>query len=305
MATNELQTIVDGQTVERVLLDGDLAKLTTVQRVAYYGKVCETLGFNPLTRPFEYITLNGKLQLYAKREATEQLRKLHKVSLTIVARELTEECYVVTARATLPDGRTDESIGVKSIANLKGEARSNALMTAETKAKRRVTLSICGMGMLDETEVDSLPPSVASYVVEPPPKSAKAKLKEKAAEPAPVQDPDPQTTTAFGSGLDYGVPAADDPVLPSGYVHVAKVEAHATKNENVTRYVVVLSSGESVTTINTWLSSLAEQYCQTRTPVRVKTKKTKWGDELTALMTSDEKDTRPEPLPLTDSDISF
>src|SRR6185312_3719783 len=30
-------------------------------------------------------------------------------------------------------------------------------MKAETKAKRRVTLSICGLGMLDETEVDSIP----------------------------------------------------------------------------------------------------------------------------------------------------
>jgi hypothetical protein len=295
--TSELQTIVDGQTVERVLLDGDLGKLTAAQRVAYYGKVCASLGLNPLTRPFEYIVLNGKLTLYARREASEQLRKIHKVSITITARELTEECYAVTARAALPDGRTDESIGVKSLANTKGDARANAMMTAETKAKRRVTLSVCGLGMLDETEVDSLPPSVASYTVEPPPKSAKATLK-------PPVEPDPQTTTAFGSGLDYAV-AADDPVLPPGYVHIAKVEKHATKNPNVDRYIVVLSSGESVTTINQWLSSLAEQYCQGQTPVRVKTKKTKWGDELTALMTSDEKDTKPEPPPLTDSDIPF
>jgi hypothetical protein len=31
------------------------------------------------------------------------------------------------------------------------------MMKAVTKAKRRVTLSICGLGMLDETEVDSVP----------------------------------------------------------------------------------------------------------------------------------------------------
>ena len=30
-------------------------------------------------------------------------------------------------------------------------------MKAVTKAKRRVTLSICGLGMLDETEVESIP----------------------------------------------------------------------------------------------------------------------------------------------------
>jgi hypothetical protein len=33
---------------------------------------------------------------------------------------------------------------------------ANALMKAETKAKRRATLSICGLGMLDETEVEDI-----------------------------------------------------------------------------------------------------------------------------------------------------
>jgi hypothetical protein len=52
-------------------------------------------------------------------------------------------------------GRTDESCGVVSLKGLMGEARSNKIMCAETKAKRRVTLSICGLGWLDETEVES------------------------------------------------------------------------------------------------------------------------------------------------------
>jgi len=30
------------------------------------------------------------------------------------------------------------------------------MMKAETKAKRRVTLAICGLGFLDESEVDSI-----------------------------------------------------------------------------------------------------------------------------------------------------
>ena len=44
-----------------------------------------------------------------------------------------------------------------SLAILKGEAKANAVMKAETKAKRRVTLSICGMGWVDESEIDSIP----------------------------------------------------------------------------------------------------------------------------------------------------
>jgi hypothetical protein len=44
-----------------------------------------------------------------------------------------------------------------TVGGLKGESKANAMMKAETKAKRRVTLSICGLGMLDETEVETIP----------------------------------------------------------------------------------------------------------------------------------------------------
>jgi hypothetical protein len=142
--------------MERVVMVGDLSKLSAAERVDYYRQTCESLGLNPLTRPFEYITLNGKLTLYARKDATEQLRRQHGVSISIVARELVEGVYVVTARAATADGRHDESIGAVPVEKLQGEARANAYMKAETKAKRRVTLSIVGLGWLDETEVSSI-----------------------------------------------------------------------------------------------------------------------------------------------------
>lgn len=159
---NAIQTVkaselTPAEIMEKVLLSGDLARLTPDERVQYYARTCESVGLNPLTRPLEYISLNGKLTLYARKDATDQLRASRQVSIVIVAREVVEGCYVVTARATLPSGRTDESVGACPIEGLKGEARANCLMKTETKAKRRVTLSICGMGMLDESEVDSIP----------------------------------------------------------------------------------------------------------------------------------------------------
>lgn len=144
------------QAIEQVLVQGNLGALTPEQRVTYYNRVCESLGLNPLTRPFEYLTLSGKLVLYARKDCTEQLRNIHGVSVTITARETTAECYVVTAKADV-GGRQDESIGAVFIAGLKGDALANAMMKAETKAKRRVTLSICGMGILDESEVEHIP----------------------------------------------------------------------------------------------------------------------------------------------------
>lgn len=150
--------------MERVLLTGDLSKLTSRERVDYYAKVCESVGLNPLTKPFAYITLNGKLTLYALRDATDQLRKLHGVSLTIKERTERDGVCVVTATAVDKSGRVDESTGAVSIQNLRGEALCNALMKAETKAKRRVTLSIVGLGMLDETELDTITEQTSAEV---------------------------------------------------------------------------------------------------------------------------------------------
>jgi hypothetical protein len=155
LATREQNS---GQIVEDVVIKGDLSSLQAGDRADYYSAVCRSVGLNPLTKPFDYITLNGKLTLYARKDATDQLRKIHNVSVVIVAREwLDAGIYVVTAQATTPNGRTDESVGAVNVANLKGDNLANAIMKAETKSKRRVTLSICGLGWLDETEVDSIP----------------------------------------------------------------------------------------------------------------------------------------------------
>ncbi len=143
--------------IEAALVEGDLSKLTVEERVTYYMRMCESIGLNPSTKPFEYIKLNGKLVLYAVKGCTDQLRSIRRVSIAIVAREMLSDVYVVTARATLPDGRTDESTGVVTVGNLKGDNLANALMKAETKAKRRVTLSACGLGLLDESEVETIP----------------------------------------------------------------------------------------------------------------------------------------------------
>jgi hypothetical protein len=141
---------------EQLIMAGDLKGLDVNERLAYVKKICEDMGLNPYTKPFEYITLNGKLTLYARKDCTDQLRKIHKVSITRVDTEIVGDCYVVTAYAE-SGGRVDSDVGVVSIAGLKGDGMANALMKAQTKAKRRVTLSICGLGMLDETELETIP----------------------------------------------------------------------------------------------------------------------------------------------------
>ncbi len=143
--------------IEQVLITGDLARLTPAQRVSYYHATCQSLNLNPLTRPFEYITLKGKLTLYATKEASAQLRVHHGISITSIETQLLDgEIFAVTVTARNRDGREDTDIGAIALAGIRGQERADMLMKAITKAKRRVTLSLAGLGMLDETEVSDI-----------------------------------------------------------------------------------------------------------------------------------------------------
>ncbi len=158
--SSELKPIDDYKVAKvlQVMVAGDLSKLTDEERLNYYQKTCETLGLNPMTRPFEFITLNGKLTLYARKDCTDQLRSINGISLEVTGRKTEDKVHTVLVRAKTKDGRFDESTGAVFVGNITGDSLANALMKAETKAKRRVTLSICGLGFLDETEIETIPP---------------------------------------------------------------------------------------------------------------------------------------------------
>ncbi len=168
---------VEKNKYEMALIEGDLSKLSTDERVDYYGAVCKSVGLNPLTKPFEYIQLNGALKLYARRDATDQMRKIYGVSIEIISKNQIGDIFIVEAKATDNTGRVDTSTGAVSILGLKGAELANALMKAETKAKRRVTLSICGLGILDESEVEDMPKQKKA---EKPPLTTIDRFKEKA-----------------------------------------------------------------------------------------------------------------------------
>ena len=178
------QEMVKADAAELALMSGDLSRLTSEQRLSYYHRVCTSMGLNPLTRPFDYITLNGKLTLYCKRDATDQLRKINGVSIKLSEPRIIEGVCIVRAEARTGEGRSDEATGAVSIMGLKGDALANAYMKAETKAKRRVTLSICGLGWLDESEADSIP-TAQRPAPEPIPVRPRRKL-DAAPPPAPA-----------------------------------------------------------------------------------------------------------------------
>lgn len=142
------------EVIEKVIVGGDLSVLNTKERLDYVNAVCKSVGLNPLTRPLEYIKLNGRLTLYARKDCTDQLRKIHNVSVDELKEFKDDDILTVTAYVSMPSGRKDVAKGAMTIEKMKGETLAIALMKCETKAKRRATLSICGLGFLDESELE-------------------------------------------------------------------------------------------------------------------------------------------------------
>lgn len=154
----------DTSIMHDVIVKGDLDSLSPDQKAAYYAATCQSLGLNPLTKPFDFIKLNGKLVLYAQKGATDQLRNIHKISISKPDIQFADGLVIVTVTGRDQTGREDTEIGVVTLGELKGDLRGNAIMKAVTKAKRRLTLSMVGLGMLDETEVETIPNAKRSNV---------------------------------------------------------------------------------------------------------------------------------------------
>ena len=155
-----------------LVIKGDLSGLSMEQKTTYYVAMANACGLNPATRPFEFLELNGKMVLYVKKEATDQIRLLQKISIKVVKSDIVGELYVVQVQASTKDGREDFATGAVNYSGKRWNKKSgeyaeaeaddlaNAIMKAETKAKRRATLSICGLGALDESELDTVPRAV-------------------------------------------------------------------------------------------------------------------------------------------------
>lgn len=152
-----------------VIQTGSIGKLTMDQRSSFLWHYAKRYNLDPLTKPFDLIPGNdGKLIIYANRTASDQLRKMHKLSDEItyqgplqIGEDIRKDVYVVRVRVSDSDSRHGEAIGSVSIDDLMGEALSNAIMKCHTKALRRATLAFAGLGISDETEVSSIGASVA------------------------------------------------------------------------------------------------------------------------------------------------
>ena len=156
---SELRTL-STETLSAVILNGDLSKLNSEQKVEYIVSLCQRVGLDPATQPFKLLKLQGKEIAYADRSCAAQLNKLHNLAHQITATEQCADFIMMTDRCSDPSGRFTEEVGAVPLAGLKGEALTNALMKCRTKAMRRSTLTHVGLGMLDESETETIPGAV-------------------------------------------------------------------------------------------------------------------------------------------------
>ena len=154
------EAILADEALWRVVSSGDLKGLTDSQKTQFYHYKCRQLGVDPSQQPFAYMDQQGRKILYATKNLTDQLRAINGVTFHSIVFTDDGENFIYEGFARTRDGREDYDIGITHYGKLVGEAKTNARMKALTKFKRRVTLSVCGAGALDETEAESIPGAV-------------------------------------------------------------------------------------------------------------------------------------------------
>lgn len=169
------------ESLAQYLLDGDLGPLAPRERASLIVAICRHIGVDPIEQPFALI-LDGKgadarMVLYATKACTNALCRERGIDRALISTEINDvggylmvSCH---ARATLRDsGRSDEATGVVPLVaaewegpkgnrrptgqllRLAPQAMADAIMKAQTKAKRRAVLDLVGLGVPDETEIE-------------------------------------------------------------------------------------------------------------------------------------------------------
>ena len=139
----------------------DLSSLSPSKRQEVYNEVCRKMGLSPYSFPLDFIKGKGNsITLMINEIGTSQLRFNHNISTAVKSTELipyedkfndpdrgevivTRHLAVVTVIATY-GGRSEEATG--AVEAYGAMVRSIALKKAETQARRRATLAICGNG---------------------------------------------------------------------------------------------------------------------------------------------------------------
>ncbi|VVB50890.1 Uncharacterised protein [uncultured archaeon] len=144
----------------------DLSVLQTRAEVdAYLAEVSAYVGLPPELNAFDTIWMDNEgapgksLVVYARRGTAEILRDKLGIEVDSLTDKMVNSSIVYTAagHTNHPDTgrplRHEIAIGSKNLHALQGKALDDAIMTASTRALRRLTMQFTTLGILDESEV--------------------------------------------------------------------------------------------------------------------------------------------------------
>jgi hypothetical protein len=141
-----------------LVIQHDLSALSEDQLTQYKRDVSVFIGLDPDLNGLDTVWMpneNGpgkSLVLYARRGTAEILRNIKQIEVTSLTNSMVKGSIVFTAIGR-SEGRQEIATGSKYIEQLAGRALDDAIMTASTRALRRLTMQFTSLAILDESEV--------------------------------------------------------------------------------------------------------------------------------------------------------
>lgn len=187
----------DSETIREaanLMVTGDISKMTMPQKAAFLYKLAKAEGIPPFPPPYAIGKDNsGREKIISTKNRSESLRKRDGISTEILysgplrmGRDgdkvlYDHSIYEVEVKGSTRDGRSAVEKGMNFIGELgkpgaiMGQERVNKILGAVTKAANRVTNSLSGSGLMDETEAESVGwrpqvvPLEGPRMIQPPP----------------------------------------------------------------------------------------------------------------------------------------
>ena len=137
----------------------DLSALTEQQKQDYVVALCEHLEIPPELNLVRLIwdddgSTSRKQVAYVLKGGTDIIRANRKITTKSLTNVMLGGAVTFTCTGEDVNGRQEIAVGSKSIDGLQGKALDDSVMTAQTRATRRMTLQFVGGGVLDESEVN-------------------------------------------------------------------------------------------------------------------------------------------------------
>lgn len=138
----------------------DLDRLSDEQLHQYYLDACAFHGVPPELNVLAFTLMDSgdgarRRVLYAKKGATDIIRERLGISVADLRKEIFNGTLTYTCFGKNKDGRLEIAVGASYIEGLTGRTLEIAIMVAQTRAVRRMTLQFAGAGLLDETELQA------------------------------------------------------------------------------------------------------------------------------------------------------